>query len=1150
MLTEYLLKVDFTNTQRCALKNPCPALMCFDKWVFRLANWHEFVQIFYYLIYQTEEGKQKIDECVNKHVTSANIKIISDNDNPGFILNPTKFSKKLYARVSDSTFMHNLLFVEQLYCIAQKYDFQLWLREQGCDEYEVGQQISHQITSLTKKSQPNIKKEKSTKYFIARINGECLTDAEKLFLRIEREFDKYILLGDIVLSEDEELLLKQYMTYEIKRLSLFRGWSPKRDKVFALGLVRFAMKHYSQRTFWVYTQDEFGVTLDGNKQNVVHDTFRGIMHQYGKTYDDTLAQKIDNISLHSFVTDKCASQFFDYLFAFWRIDLSRNIQNLYGKVGGDNFQILIDELKSNNSVGVQNVMKHTSMALALNEKSCKLRIRRILKLMDDCFWNQTQIPCTGNRINELLRRWMDDSKGNFQREYKLNIRKKGTKGELLLSKPTMRVDFNTSTFILRMPRQILLHCKSDESPIWTVTAENGNFVQVEPTLLQGQRIYTEEVNIELPREFLFAKLKLVLASDTTKYYSNTLKAESFRFFNANGNYVDHASSLPAGTLFCYSEDCHVPQILYKQTTTSTIVNNMYVVQYQTEKGDILRLPNGHAVQVGEKLAEGLSGGLIIDGVVAHENDVAYSVYATLPKIVFKSEKKNVEGAGVIINGSKAIIRLVDRLYYEFKLDDTLDDIYAYAIDLNDYVTEEGCYTISISVPNNRSQNTYRFCYLRNFDYQFESAPYVFAESGSIRFDRSLNVDIDRDNWENLGAYNRLTFNFDPNSDNYSEKIHDNELYVNYKLKQTLLQLRIIMPILQWKYSKQDDWSYKQPADISRNKVPNYLYVRGPFKFGEKDSCKVYVDTDYDTNLGEEAEIYGQSVKDEDCYCFHLANLKSWFTHDVMRRGVSICLNNRKYGLFDVLCRSIIKSQNLSGDFDKNVLYGYFDIVGDSEYSVDVKLNDEFIGREIPLINGEFALETILRYDTYTVVVYEVEEDDSGFDSYAIELGTFRQKIVNVCDLADSTIYIQDIQDINKQYKPFGAQNKYCIERLERLSYEDLMTDGEEIVGLWSIDISDDEQRANCVFYKGILGYYRDDEFGVGFKTLVIFYSIHDVNKVIILRREDGEYYELLYDRSRDWLIRNDNKYSKLEKLRNLVVLCDDKYRCRIKIEKN
>lgn len=1148
MSTNDLVKIDFDNIQKCAIKNPIPALMCFDKWVFRLANWEEFVKIFYYLMYQTEEGEQRIDECVNQRITTANIKVISDNGNPDAILNPTKFSEKLYARVSDLTVQNNLLFVGDLYLVAQNYDFQLWVKDKFCDNDEVDKQLNQQIALLTKRGVKNSKKEKNTKYFIARINGECLTDAEKLYLRIEREFNKFILLGDIILSEEENLLLKEYMTDEMHRLSIFSNWTPKRDKVFALGLVRFAMKYYSQRTFWVYTQDEFGVKLDGNKQNIVHDAFRGIMRQCGKTYDDTLAQKIDNISLHSFVTDKCAPQFFDYLFDFWRIDLSRNIQNLYGKVGSANFKILIDELKSNNNAGVQNVMKHTSMALALNEKSCKMRIRRILKLMDDCFWNQTQIPQTGNRINALLRSWMEEAKGKFQKEYNINIRKKGKKGELLLSRPTLRVDFSTGQFILRMPRQILLHCTTEEHPTWTVSSENGQSVVVEPDLLQGQRLYTEEVEILLPQEFLFAKFKMSLASETTKYISYPWKAESFRFFDDKGRYVDHTNSLPTGNLSCYSQDCNVPQVLYKDVPSPTETNNIFITQYQLEKGEIVSLPNGHAVQVGERIKEGLCAGRCVDGVVAHSNENSYSIYATLPKIIFKAAKKDIDGAGVMINNTKAIVKLADKPYYEFKLDDTLSDIYAYAIDLNDYVTEEGCYTISISIPNSRSQNNYSFCYIRDFDYQFESESYVFKESGSIRFDRFLNVDIDKDNWDNIGAYNRLTFNFDPNSDDYCEKIHDNKLYVNYKLKQTFLQLRITIPIFQWKYSKHDDWSYKQPADISRKKVPNYLYVRGPFKFADKDICKVFVDSAYDTDLGEEAEIYGQPVSDEECYCFHLANLKSWFTHDVMRRSVSISLDNKEYCLFDVLCRSVIKSHNLSGDFDNNVLYGYFDIAGDSKYCVDVKLANEILGEEIPLVNGEFTIETELHSDTYIITVYEIEEDESGFDSYTIELKTFRQKLVNVYDLTDSTIYIKDIQDINKQYKPFGMKNKYCIQQLERIdSYVDLLAEGKEIVGLWTLDVSNEEQMVNCVIYKGVLGQYWGDDFRFGFNILLIFYGMHDVNNVIILRKEDEEYCELLYDRSRGWLIRNDAKYSKRDKLLNLVLLCDDKYRCQIEI---
>lgn len=1148
MTIDDLLKIDFSNTLKCAMTTPVPALMCFDKWVFRLANWEEFVKIFYYLMYQTEDGKQKIDECVNQRITSVNIKIISDNDNLDAILNPTKFSPKLYARVSDLSVMHNLLFVEQLYGIAKKYDFQLWLREQRSEEDKIAQQVVQQIAILTKKGTVKPKKERNTNYFIARINGECLTDAEKLYLRIEREFDKFLLLGDIVLSEEEDFLLKQYMTAEMKRLIAFSNWTPKRDKVFSLGLVRFAMKYYSQRTFWKYSQDEYCVKIDGNKQNIVHDVFRGIMRKYGKSYDDNLAQKIDNVNLHSFVTDKCATQLFDYLFAFWRIDLSRNILNLYGEKGKDNFKILIDEIKSNNDVSVQNVMKHTSMALALNEKSCKLRIRRILKLMDDCFWNQTQISSTGNRINELLRSWMNDSSGSFLKEYNANIRKKGKKGELLLSRPTLRVDFKTGQFIIRMPRQILLNCTIEEYPLWTVTADNGCCVTEVPKLLQGQRLYTEEVDISLPREFLFGKIRMVLASSTQKFCGYSFKLESFRFFNESGCYIENTNALSAGHLFCYSVDCHSPQVLSKETEKPIAIDNMFVTHYQVEKGDIFCLPNDHAVQVGDKIKEGLCGGRYVDGVVAYFNDICYPVYAKLPKIIFKATKKDIEGAGVIVNGAKSIIKVVDKQYHEFKLEDTLDDIYAYAIDLSDYVTNDGCYTVNISIPNNRSQNIYAFCYLRDFSYQFESAPYVFKESGSIRFDKKLKVEIDKDNWDDLGNCMRLTFAFDPESSEYCKKIHDNELYVNYECGQSIIQLRITLPIFQWKFAKHDNWSYRQPADLSRKKVPQYFYVRGPFNFTDKDSCKVFVDSIDDIVSNDEAEIYARPDKDVKCFCFNIANLKSWFTHDVVRRKVVITLNNKEYDLFDVLCRSIIKSHNLSGDFDNNVLYGYFDIVGDSTYCVDIKFREQFIAQELPIRNGQFKLETELRSDIYTVTAYEIEEDDSGFDSYTIPLGTFKQKLVNVYDLTDSIIYIKDIQDIHKKYKAFCTRVNYCIQQLERInSYYDLLEEGKEVVGLWTFD-ADDERMSRCIIYKGVLGQYWGEVFKFGFKVLLVFYGSCDVNDAIILRKQDDEYYELLYDRSRDWLIRNDNNYSKQDKIRNLVVLEDDKYRCRIEIE--
>ena len=86
-----------------------------------------------------------------------------------------------------------------------------------------------------------------------------------------------------------------------------------------------------------------------------------IMNQNGKLYDES-ASYMHNICMHAFVCDRCADQFFDYMFDFWRIDLFRNIENCLSDEGVNLFDILIEEITN----GVQDIMLHTSLALKMN----------------------------------------------------------------------------------------------------------------------------------------------------------------------------------------------------------------------------------------------------------------------------------------------------------------------------------------------------------------------------------------------------------------------------------------------------------------------------------------------------------------------------------------------------------------------------------------------------------------------------------------------------------------------------------------------------------------------------------------------------------------------------------------------------------------
>jgi hypothetical protein len=98
---------------------------------------------------------------------------------------------------------------------------------------------------------------------------------------MEKEFDKKVLLGDIYITEDEEAVLKEYMVRELCALDRKNDCNPDYPRVFAFGLVRFAMKWYSQRTFWPYFQEEYGESIKINNQI----KYLSVSNNYEKTQE-------------------------------------------------------------------------------------------------------------------------------------------------------------------------------------------------------------------------------------------------------------------------------------------------------------------------------------------------------------------------------------------------------------------------------------------------------------------------------------------------------------------------------------------------------------------------------------------------------------------------------------------------------------------------------------------------------------------------------------------------------------------------------------------------------------------------------------------------------------------------------------------------
>lgn len=1161
-MNELIERVDFQHLEKYKGVAYNPALIVFPDLAIQVDNWRDAIKLFFYFAFKNDKIRKFIVDSVNvwdyKNIFCKRLSV-----SPWLFSNPIKFSTNLYFNLcvdkavslfDTERYTDNLTYINEIIQKVGFPDFEFYLTKLSVYDKVVQQEQRKTIKNFTSKKATVKRTEKKAKFIIARINEETYTPLEKLNLKVSKQFKKKVLIGDILLSEEDSAELKKHMADELQRLNLGSSFKcnsvfrPHYPYLFALGLVQFAMKRYEQKTFWPYFEKEYGVNVEVNKQGELHETFRSIIVATGKKYDDDATMKIDNISMHSFVTDKCAPQLFDYLFYFWRVDLNRNIDNLRGETGKEIYKLLLEEM-SQTKQNVGNVMKHTSLAIINNKPSCNLRIRRILNFIDECYWNQTEVPNTGNRINRLLNNWMSNPKGEFQKVYQQKQRLHSVRGETLFTSPLLCMNYATNSFSIKLPRQILKGCTEEEYPQWVIENENKIVGSITPDLLQSKiAIQTDECEVALDSKYLFKKLKLTLASSVHKYVSFSIKPAEYRFFNEKGELVSYDSKyIPCGNLTCFSLSPEFPKVLYSDEMKVYLNENLHVCHYNLTRGDILLFPDKTAMQAGERLQDGLSGEHALLDVHAVDNGSEVDVYNKLPKVLFKATREQLTGTGLFVKNSygEKRFKVINKKHYEFKLDDTVDDIYAYVIDLNDFEIYEGVVHIHLDIPHGKWSYNYDICYLKDLHFKFVGAPYVFSEWGRIEFAKYTPILIDDDTWDQTENTNRLFFNFDTSIKNCSAKTKDCRLNLDYLLNHEKLKLSFDIPALFWKYDKDDEWSSNSPADILLKNIPSHMYVKGPFGFTGK---RTYLDLDEDT-LEEETRISVQKVSGQNYFEFPLLQMKSWLNHDMDSCKVSIILDGSKHHLLNVVCRSKILNHIIYGDFENGVIYGKFDIEGAEQYIVNVSRGDVTIA-EVPLIDGRFEAEAYVEEGKYDVTVFELEDSDDGFDDVSsFVIGKFEVDIIDKFNLVDKSIEIKAIQDYNKKFKPLELFARHIITDLMRIGgYDDFLSLNRDIVG-----IRGDIDPEDCLYYTGILRVVVNDRETAAFDVLLVFYDKVDISKVSILRFVDDEkypeYQELFYNAFTRTLVEREadagkNKFSIKQ---NLRILYDDEYELSIEI---
>ncbi len=1039
--------------------------------------------------------------------------------------NAIKVAKELYMKAFDSS-KKQLMLMQRICAAFASVPVRLFV----CEENSVGSsEFKKELAACEKKLEKGVGKKtrfKKGKLVCAHINGLILSDKEKLVRYVRQEFDKKVLIGDIALDEKQLSIVKEITTQNVHGMKLYKSkWPFCYELVFALGLVRFAMKHYNNKgngEFWPPFAKEFDYrAISPKEQETLNNFFERITFAHKKAYSNLATSKIDNVTMHCFVSDASANSLFDYLFAFWRLDLQRNIENLDTPEGEEAFGDLLREMQKGN----QAIRSHTALLLKVEKpKSTKTvfknRIKRILRLMHYAFWDEQKIPATGNRINALLETWMEQPKGAFLKE-KEYVHKKGTftKGEILFHHPVLRYEANEDSFSLVLPFQRLVECNEEDEPIWCIKSKDGRFEEkVKPEFGHDKiGFYLEKDEVSIPSECLLSEFAVRLESHGKELKKYAIPSSSIRFFDKKGRHVNHRSALiPEGFVSAFSDSESYPQIL-GMDSNPRFDGSLWVREFEVEKGDVVLLDGGYGLQVAQTMKEGLCAAQPLSGCSLLYEDEPYSLYRKLPKILVEAGEAAFKGVSLVINGKQNNVS--SGKYEGFKLPGDLKTN-GYLIDLSDYIQKEGFYKIVVVLPGHLIQCSCSLAFLKKeFGCRFAKANYIFEQWAKVLYRRS---DIKEEKgtgaiWQKASfGEGYCEFNFaqkDDNQEDFCCLVEDDSIVLQYAFAGGFYPLSLKIPALYWRFSLDGEWQtgplpelYLKDLNGKRSK----LYVKGPFDFASS-----YLTTTSDIELAEEeSQVYCTTGKNP---YFDLSRVYGWFygNDGAAMRRVYLNFKDARCDLADVACKGIVRSVSLLAFPEKGTIHGMVDILGDESYTATVWHDGKPLCEDEPIEDGRFSFDSFPDSGDYEISIYGISEDENGFDfdtnSTPLCDKPLLCKVNDLRHIEGSTIRILGVQDKDKETRRIEFKDRYLIQNLVRVSYEELSSEKDFALEAWEED--SDVDASGFIFYRGLFG--RGDSRGniVNFKhdVLLAFADPFDLNSMILLSKNlDGSGYESVF----------------------------------------
>ena len=820
---------------------------------------------------------------------------------------------------------------------------------------------------------------------------EQLSLQEKLYKRIKTEFYQKTLIGDIQISDDEYDILKQYFRNQCRFLQeqteLFEC-----DEMICVLLVQIGIRNYIDGTYWPFVQ-EIVPSLSNRDYEWIGNSFLGFMRNKGKILI-TEKKVLASILLHGFVSDRKAPELFDFLFMFYSIDLHCDMQRM--KEDETFFEGLIDNIKSGDDKGrTYKLLEHTCDAVRCNEQESRARLRYFLELIDKARWEQAKLPTESD--NRLIRHFIVWSKNSPAMNAERNKGSKYTNGYGRIWNPYLKYDYKKDEFKIVLP-ECLIHNVPEANAMWLVEyADISRNVNIDA--FQAATGYmTEEKSIILEKEHLFDTVILTLIYDGIARKETLIEGDSIRFFELNGNYAK-TTSLKEGEMISFSKTDYIPESEARRKVI--IANGMAECHYEFENGDLIIFPGRMMLCIGSKMTEGLQTKGIQKSVYAVINGCKYDVFSTMPSVLARIQDEDCNGTLLIVNDKR--YRLFEENqpkqgvnYFELQ---EMTQKNGMQIVLEKFCgNENGKYHVELDIPNDQTKRTWDFMLINGLKPYFDESPYIFQDHGVLCVPEETALEALDPCKDIETEEGQKRFAFDIPAD--TEDFH---------LQYNGIPIAFTIPKFSYRFAGEERWQTKQHLPIWYTDLPSYIEIRYPGNLitFSLDQTGETVGDESEFTESVHSKSYSYSKEKGYFYC-ELINFKDWLGKRVAVRKLFVQVPEMEEALefLTIYTKSIFISAMLIPDYADGTIHGQFDIQGKANYVADLYYGEEKILDHESIIDGKLLAKTESLTGTYRVDVFEVTEDDSGFDDPEyIFLGTKKAEFVDPTNLTGKHIEI-------------------------------------------------------------------------------------------------------------------------------------------------